>query len=266
MEGALAGAALGKSVSDLFDIVKAVTGDTLMLEGVLERLKSTLDRLKPVVEEIEGSHREMGRPEEISALIKQMKKGEDRVKKYSKLQWWKYPMRSRYTRKLYKLEEELAQFFRLDVPALTYRSVSLLSNTLNAVSDTLARMNLAEGNGGGSCAIPVPELPDFTVGLDVPLKEVKMRLLKEEVSMLLLTAPGGCGKTTLVTMLCRDNEIKGNSFISFSKYYFHPSPETREKGWDWFGNSVDHMTLPLCMLISTYKITNEMWDVCGSFI
>ena len=207
MEGALAGATLGKSVSDLFDIVKAVTGNTLMFEDVLERLKSTLDRLKRVVEEIEGSHREMGRPEEISALIKQMKKGEDRVKKYSKLQWWKYPMRSCYTRKLRKLEAELTKFFQLDVPAWTCRSAS---NTWNVVSEMRARMNLAEGNGGGSCAVPVPEPPDFTVGLDVPLKEVKMRLLKEEVSMLVLTAPGGCGKTTLVTMLCRDNEIKGN--------------------------------------------------------
>ncbi|XP_059456169.1 probable disease resistance protein At5g66900 [Corylus avellana] len=206
-EHLVAAAILGKAVSELFEIVKDVTGNTLMFDDVLERLKSTLGRLKGVVEDIERSHREMGRPEEISALIKQMKKGEDRVKKYSKLQWWKYPMRSHYTSKLRKLEEDLIRFFQLDVAALTYRSV---------VSDTLARMNLA---GVGSCADPEP--PDFTVGLDVPLEELKMRLQKEE-RLLVLTAPGGCGKTTLVKMLCRDQEIKskyeGNIFFfTFSK-------------------------------------------------
>jgi guanylate kinase len=37
-----------------------------------------------------------------------------------------------------------------------------------------------------------------------------MQLLKEEVSVLVLTAPGGCGKTTLVKMLGQDEEIKGS--------------------------------------------------------
>ena len=41
------------------------------------------------------------------------------------------------------------------------------------------------------------------------MKKLKTLLLKEEVQLLLLTAPGGCGKTTLVKMLCQDKEIKG---------------------------------------------------------
>lgn len=58
----------------------------------------------------------------------------------------------------------------------------------------------------------VPELPSFTVGLDVPLKELKMKLLKDDqVSMLVVTAPGGCGKTTLATKFCQDEEVKGTS-------------------------------------------------------
>ncbi|XP_059456167.1 probable disease resistance protein At5g66900 [Corylus avellana] len=219
MAAALEGAALGKAVSALFEIVKDVTGNTLKFGDVLERLESTLGRLKGVVEDIERSHREMGRPDEISALIKQMKKGEDRVKKYSKLQWWKYPMRSHYTSKLCKLEDDLIRFFQLDVTALTYRSVS---KTWNVVSDTLARKNLA---CVGSCAVPEP--PDFIVGLDVPLEELKMRLRKEEESMLVLTAPGGCGKTTLVTMLCRDQEIKGKYEGNIFFFTFSKSPNVK---------------------------------------
>ena len=48
----------------------------------------------------------------------------------------------------------------------------------------------------------------------MPMKELKTLLLKEEVTLLVLTAPEGCGKTTLVQMLCQDEIIKGTS-LSF---------------------------------------------------
>ena len=58
-----------------------------------------------------------------------------------------------------------------------------------------------------SCSVPRP--PDFTVGLDVPLKVLKTQLLKEKKQQLLLTAPGGCGKTAFVKMLGHYKEIIG---------------------------------------------------------
>ncbi|XP_061991766.1 probable disease resistance protein At5g66910 [Rosa rugosa] len=55
----------------------------------------------------------------------------------------------------------------------------------------------------------VPEPPLDTVGLCAPLTELKIKLLKNNnVSMLVLTAPGGCGKTTLATKFCQDEEVK----------------------------------------------------------
>ncbi|KAL6206258.1 hypothetical protein ACLB2K_023506 [Fragaria x ananassa] len=46
--------------------------------------------------------------------------------------------------------------------------------------------------------------------MDAPLKDLKEKLLCDDgVSMLVLTAPGGCGKTTLATMFCKDEEVKG---------------------------------------------------------
>ena len=58
-----------------------------------------------------------------------------------------------------------------------------------------------------SCSVTGP--PDFTVGMDEPLKVLKTKLLEEKKQQLLLTAPGGCGKTILVKMLGHDQEIKG---------------------------------------------------------
>ncbi|KAM7510332.1 hypothetical protein LguiB_009207 [Lonicera macranthoides] len=48
---------------------------------------------------------------------------------------------------------------------------------------------------GGYC--DVPGLPDFIVGLDEPLKELKGMVLQNGVSVVVLSAPGGSGKTTL---------------------------------------------------------------------
>ncbi|KAG5040157.1 hypothetical protein JHK82_012282 [Glycine max] len=53
----------------------------------------------------------------------------------------------------------------------------------------------------------VPEGPEFTVGLDVPLSELKVELLKEGVSIIMLTGLGGSGKTTLATKLCWDEQV-----------------------------------------------------------
>ncbi|KAM3709374.1 hypothetical protein ACJW31_02G167600 [Castanea mollissima] len=68
-----------------------------------------------------------------------------------------------------------------------------------------------------SCA--VRERTESTVGLDMPIRELKTLLLTEKVRLLPLTAPGGCGKTKLVEMLCQDEQIKGSS------KYFHHSVE-----------------------------------------
>ncbi|QCD81475.1 P-loop containing nucleoside triphosphate hydrolase [Vigna unguiculata] len=47
----------------------------------------------------------------------------------------------------------------------------------------------------------IPEKPEFTVGLDEPLKKLKTNVLSEGLSVMVLTGVGGLGKTTLATML-----------------------------------------------------------------
>ncbi|KAB1201830.1 hypothetical protein CJ030_MR8G004366 [Morella rubra] len=211
MAGALGSAVLGKEVSKLDDTVDIAIQTTPLFEAVLELLRFTLAALKPAIEEIQRSHGLLGRrEEEIEGLIEQIIKGENHVRNYSKLPWWKYLKRYSYAKKLCALDHELIRSFHLDVQAWDWRNGA---ETLLGLTDILARMSLAEWKGG--CANPGP--PEFSVGLEKPLWELKMRLLKEEVSLLLLTAPEGCGKTTLVKLLCHDEDIKdiykGNLFF-----------------------------------------------------
>ncbi|XP_062002264.1 probable disease resistance protein At5g66910 [Rosa rugosa] len=70
------------------------------------------------------------------------------------------------------------------------------------------RLDTRNGAKVGAWSV-VPELAQFTVGLDEPLKELKMKFFKDGVSMLVVTAPGGCGKTTLATKFCQDEQVKG---------------------------------------------------------
>ncbi|XP_014506476.1 probable disease resistance protein At5g66900 [Vigna radiata var. radiata] len=68
----------------------------------------------------------------------------------------------------------------------------------------------------------IPEKPEFTVGLDVPLKKLKLNVLSEGSSVIVLTGLGGSGKTTLATVLCWDEQVLGKFkenilFVTFSK-------------------------------------------------
>ncbi|XVF17742.1 hypothetical protein REPUB_Repub10bG0149800 [Reevesia pubescens] len=55
----------------------------------------------------------------------------------------------------------------------------------------------------------VPEPSGKVVGFDVPLRELKSKLFKDGVSVIVVSAPGGSGKTTLIKELCQDEEVKG---------------------------------------------------------
>ena len=56
-----------------------------------------------------------------------------------------------------------------------------------------------------------PEPPAIIVGLDKQLKDLKTELLKNEFSVVVITALGGCGKKTLAKNLCHEEDIKGKS-------------------------------------------------------
>ncbi|XP_059293779.1 uncharacterized protein LOC132046947 isoform X3 [Lycium ferocissimum] len=66
-------------------------------------------------------------------------------------------------------------------------------------------------NSNGS---EVPQVPDSVIGFEVPLQEFKLKLLGEKDQVVVLSAPTGCGKTTLEPMVCQEDDIKGYPSLS----------------------------------------------------
>ena len=216
--GAALGAALGEGFADFRVVVKYVVDRARMFKPILKHLESTLDRLAPTVIEIGRLSEQLTLPEvETKSLIEHMKKGEKLVRKCSKIPWWNYLFKVYYSPKLKELEDEIIRFCQVDLQVHNTRNGLRTLETVISISKRIGSFRVVETPTGSSHGVAGPR--DLIVGLDMPIKELKTLLLKKEVQLLLLTAPGGCGKTTMVKMLCQDEEIKGTS-ISFLYFSF----------------------------------------------
>ena len=106
--------------------------------------------------------------------------------------------------KLTKLDAAIVWFCQVNLQIQNIREVLNIVKELSIREEKKSPIVIKRGV---LCSVPEP--PYFTVGLDVPLKELKTQLLKVNKPQILVTAPAGCSKTTLVEMLCQDNQIQG---------------------------------------------------------
>ena len=209
------GATLGEAFAELFavlyDTVKKVGNKDCSFKPHIKNLEPTLDRLLPIVKDIQRSINQIDLSEKKrKSLIEEMKMGETLIRKRSKKRWWNCCFKFCCPTELSELNEDIARFCKDDLEANSTRNdeteISMNLNIITLEKEDSSNLDRPRA----FCAVRRP--PNFTVGFDVPMMELKTLLLKEEVKQLLLTAPAGCGKTTLVQMLCQDNQIKGTSY------------------------------------------------------
>ena len=191
----MADAALGEAFNILHEVVKKYGRKALNFNSAFKRLKRNLDKFAPAMEEIREASDELDLPkEETKSLIDQIKKGEKLISKCSTNNWFLRIFKAfKYYDELTKLNHAIVTFIKVDVNLQTRRD--------------MLRLWAMQKKKETRPSYSVPKPPDFVVGFDLALKELKTKLWEE--SLLLLTAPGGCGKTTLVKVLCQDGEIKG---------------------------------------------------------
>ncbi|XP_010028299.1 probable disease resistance protein At5g66900 [Eucalyptus grandis] len=252
------GAAVGTAFGELFVQVKGVVKTIALFREQLEKIESTLDSIVPIMKNIDEYNRRMDCKDmgQIQDLIND---GKDMVEKCLKIKAIQLCKRYKYSKKLTKFDERLAKEFQITLPLLTVKNtVAILEgvevtgvevkevgkdvkemggnvNEIRGGVDEIGRgmkelLNFMHSNSGAQQSalelsdLAVPEAPDFIVGSEVEasLRKLKGRLLEEGVSVIVVTAPGGCGKTTLVAKLCHDADIEGKfhkniMFIRVSK-------------------------------------------------
>ncbi|XP_062002410.1 probable disease resistance protein At5g66900 isoform X4 [Rosa rugosa] len=207
------GEALEASFVALYDAIKEVNEHHLMFKALLGDIRSTLDSIEPLIKETAEDDKELDFPEdELQNFGVQMEEGIKLIRKCSKVGPLSTYKKYKYTNKL----GELGKYLQRLLDILKVHSIRDVKKTLVTVKNIETKVQQIDVNIGiqnnssesieGSCAIPEP--PPLVVGLDGPLKELKMKLFSDEISMLVLTAPGGCGKTTLATKFCQDGDVR----------------------------------------------------------
>ncbi|CAL0312720.1 unnamed protein product [Lupinus luteus] len=223
----LADAVVGALVGELLSAVLEMKDKAVKFRPTLEQLEFTLKSLGPVINEIENLNRQLDRPkEETESLINQMKRGKELVLECSKVRWWKCCYMANYQDELQALDDSILRFFQLDMQGHTRRDGAETLVEVKMIHTEIKKLNFGPRNDRmelkGLCSPPEP--PPFIVGLDVPMRELKLKLLQDQVgvSVVNVTGAGGSGKTTLAKMICWDDQVRGifNKnifFITFAK-------------------------------------------------
>lgn len=221
-EGAASGAGFQQALSWAIEIINKGRS----FPSTLQTNVSTLESLGPAVQDIIRYNHELDHPrEEVEALSREMLQGQELVRRYSNVSCWRFPCFPCYQEELVERDQSLKRVLSVDVQAHMARDVK---ESLKKITDCLVILLNQFGNVNygimGSALYGAPENPEYTVGLEMQLKNLRYEVLKDDgVSFLNLTGFGGSGKTTLAKKLCWDAHVlekfKRNDifFATFSK-------------------------------------------------
>ncbi|KAK4841127.1 hypothetical protein QYF36_026454 [Acer negundo] len=219
----VAGAWLGTVFGELLKLVIEAKNKSEEYDNELAKLKSTLESITPVIQEIETLNIALNIPEQETAkLNEEMIKGKEIVRKCSEAKCCCFK-RVNYTDNLTKLNQSIERFIKLNMQTQMARDNKKILGQVEKIGKFFDRdggvFNRVEIDG--LCSVPEP--PEITPGLDDSLKELRKELFKDNgMQVIVVSAPGGAGKTTLVKKLCADDQVKGKFqenifFVTVSK-------------------------------------------------
>ncbi|KAL4580618.1 hypothetical protein LXL04_016818 [Taraxacum kok-saghyz] len=206
--------------------IKEVIRETRMFKQKLHQMHQNLTKYKDVFVDAEKLLQKLGRVKEAKMFSDRLKEGEALVRKCGRVKWkiWKI---SSYSKNLDTYNASFLTFCQQDLQFAKYRS------QLKVEVYMKEKKNSRYYPGRPSSPDPmlkvhaaVPPLKNEVIGFesfDQQVRRLKDMVLEDsDYSVVVVTAPKGCGKTTSVTMLCHDPQIKGRFgrniyFVTISK-------------------------------------------------
>ncbi|KAL4580566.1 hypothetical protein LXL04_016765 [Taraxacum kok-saghyz] len=117
----------------------------------------------------------------------------------------------RYSLKLEEFNNKLVKFFQIEGQVIQIRDIA---KVLAVVNNTNVKVDwiYTDLRDKKQYGWRVPGPPIGIVAFGEPLEKLKAEVVGggDDYSVLVVAAPGGCGKTTLVKMLCHDDKIREN--------------------------------------------------------
>lgn len=185
----------------------------------LQHMQDTIMQLKPIAKDIEELNRMLDKPDlETERLMQHIREGERLVKECAEtVRWWNCCWKKpSYFDKLAGLDEDITRFVTI---ILQVQQVKIEKTILVRMEDMKNQMTeMGRGNGVvfggdvGTCSVPVA--PRLVVGFDLHVKELKIRMFKSGTDLIVVSAPPGCGKTTLALKFCHDEEVKRKEYFT----------------------------------------------------
>ncbi|GAU17402.1 hypothetical protein TSUD_232780 [Trifolium subterraneum] len=205
----LTGPAVGVSLAQTVNCALQIITKGRKFRQTLKTNIETLDALAPLVEEMKGFNDLLDRPsEEIERLEKHMREGKEIVEKSKKFTWRKFFSFPGQQVKLKKQDDKLKRDLSVIVQAQNKRDLMEVLTKVNGIFEFLMK-NLGQFDGIQIRGLRgAPDEPQC-IGMVEPLKKLKSEMMKDSVSVLVLTGLGGSGKTTLAKKFCWDKQIKG---------------------------------------------------------
>ncbi|XP_076912727.1 putative disease resistance protein At5g66900 [Bidens hawaiensis] len=218
---------LSESISNLTGLVISVIKTTLNFKSELAQLQDTLNKITHLINDVDKLNQILDQPSDM--FTEPIKNADKLVRKCEKIKW-NVIKRFFHSMKLKDANDKLLRLFQLEVQADQVRDikqlrvqVETLSLDVKHIGHTLSNTSCSSrsyhiiqmGSERRELGWRVPPLDAGVVGFDEPLEKLKAKVLYDDMmdidesSVLVVAAAGGCGKTTLVTMLCHDHQVKG---------------------------------------------------------
>ena len=154
--------------------------------------------VRSAIPEVQDMSRFDEEGEATTRLLEGLQEAGNVANKHSNVPWWKCCCWPRYQGELQEAYDEVV------------RSLTLVMQSVIA-RDTKETLSLVRNLNGKQFKglFKAPVTPDPTVGLEVPFNNLKRQLLQSGQSVFVLTGLAGSGKTTLASLLCWDQHVRG---------------------------------------------------------